>query len=183
MLRGTCSKSLVEILTFAGGGGGNLTGDSDDDSVITMPLSKYCDEADLISHLKTKSNDFIVFSLNVHSIASKHNHLAIFINSVKSAGVTISAICLQECFFQSTPDTELIQLENYELIPQGASVGATGGLAIYLHESFRYKPRVPLSCKGADWEMQFIDIFGDNLKKNHHFGKHLSTTSKWGWPD
>ena len=160
---------------------GNLTGDMEDDSVITMPLSKFSDEADLISHLKTKSDQFIVFSLNIRSLASKHNYLQIFINSLKLAGIRISAICLQECFFQRITDTESVQLENddstdliqlkdYELIPQGSSVGRKGGLAIYLHESFRFKPRRPLSCHEEDWEMQFIDIFGDSLKKTITLG-------------
>ena len=79
-------------------------------------------------------------------------------------------------FFEITKETldnnttDLIKLENYELIPQGASVGRTGGLAIYLHESFRFKKRAPLSCQEEDWEMQFIDIFGENLKKTITLG-------------
>ena len=168
------SSDVGDLLREHGGDAnfflGNLTGDHEDDSVKTMPLSKYADESALVNHLKTKSDHFIVFSLNVHSLASKHNLLSIFIESLRRSGIKISAICLQECFFQDTPDpssisTDLIQLENYELIPQGASVGKTGGLAIYLHESFRHKPRAPLSCRETDWEMQFIDIFGESLKK------------------
>ena len=154
---------------------GDLLGDNDDESITTMPVSKYASGAQLTEHLESKSNQFIVLSLNVRSLADKHNLLSIFIDSLKRKGIKIAALCLQECFFgekadeeqnlEKKPNTSLIELDDYELVPQATKVGRTGGLAIYIHESYRFKPRNPLCCLNEDWEMQFVDIFADSLKK------------------
>ena len=58
-----------------------------------------------------------------------------------------------------------LALDHYKFVPQGRSVGMTGGLTIYVHDSYRVKPRVPLSCCQEDWEMVFVDIFSENFKK------------------
>ena len=110
---------------------------------------------------------FIVLSLNIHSLACKHDQLNIFIEILKTKNITIDAICLQECYLIGPDVPEVdpkdfhkhLALDHYKFVPQGRSVGMTGGLAIYIHDSYRVKPRVPLSCRQADREMVFVDIF------------------------
>lgn len=75
----------------------------------------------------------------------------------------ISMICLQETWLAADSELSLLQIEGYNLISCGKSCSAHGGVAIYLHEQFKYKSII---IENSDiWDGQFLEIFIENINK------------------
>ena len=82
----------------------NLIGDDDnedDGGLRTMAPSHYVDSDSLTTALKHNKNSFTVMTLNIQSLhCEKHfNELQSLVISLAAQNTSISAICLQECFF------------------------------------------------------------------------------------
>ena len=79
-----------------------------------------------------------MISLNCQSLNAKYNQWKLYLELFQRNHIVINAICLQETWLSDMDDVSLIQLEGYNLISKGKSCSAHGGVAIYLHKSFKY---------------------------------------------
>ncbi len=100
---------------------------------------------------------FSIFSTNIQSIKSKFDELKIFIEHIGTLGIGFSAICTQESTISEGDDLSQLQLKGYNLVPQGKSCTAKGGLIIYSHEQFKYDYKSKLN-KCRTWEGQVIQL-------------------------
>ena len=131
-----------------------------------MATSKYVDSIGLIEFLLEHKGEFTVGSLNAQSLYAKHTKLSLLVRSLRLRNCAISAICIQECFFSDNnliPD--ILQIPDYELIPQDSKMGRNHGLAVYVHNDFKPTMRSPLCIKSDEWEALFLDIKADHMKK------------------
>ena len=101
--------------------------------------SPYYSNFDLPDVLFSKRNSFNLLSLNCQSLQAKFESLKCYIKYLKDNLCVISAICLQETWLASDSDLSLLQLEDYNLISKGKSCSTHGGVAIYLHTSFKFE--------------------------------------------
>ena len=136
-------------------------------TIQSMAMSKYVTSQGLQNFLYERKGEFSIMTLNAQNLYSKHTKLLLLTRLLESRGCAISAICVQECFFSNNNLTEeLIQLPNYELIPQRSKMGRNHGLAIYLHKDFKYVVRHPLCFTSEDLDALVIDVKGDSMKKD-----------------
>ena len=137
-----------------------------DETIQTMAMSKYVTSEGLCNYLNEKKGEFSVMTLNADNLFKSHTKLLLLTRLLETQGCALSAICIQECYFSDNNCcTDLIEIPNYELIPQTSKLGRNHGLAIYLHISYKYTKRMPLCYKGETWDAQFIDIKSDFMKK------------------
>ena len=79
----------------------------------------------------------------------------------------LSAICLQETWLTADSNISLLQIDGYNLISSGKSCSAHGGVAIYLHESFKYT-NLENICISNVCDIQFIEaIIDSNINCNN----------------
>ena len=155
---GTESNSLLHVL--------NLDAISDVDLLNNEPQimkpSPYYDTDEFISYLKSKQNLFTVLSFNSQSLNAKFDELLLFTETLNQNNCCLSAICIQETWFDDISDTSRFNLEGYNLISQGKHCSEKGGLLIYLRNSFSHKV-LKLSEKSNIWEGQFIEINNNKM--------------------
>ena len=126
-------------------------------------------DLNLYPKLANNSKKFSILSSNIESINSKFIELTTFVDELNQThSFSFSAIILQETWLTDEIDTDysLYQIKGYELIPQGKTCGAKGGLIIYLHEDFQLKNKLKLNYSKDIWEALFIEITGKSLSKN-----------------
>ena len=105
-------------------------------------------------------------SLNAQSLQSKKDLIKAAIYTLLEKDVIVSAICIQEAYFsEDRINLTDLKIQGYELVTQSSKLGQTGGLVIYVHESYTVKVRSPLCYQGKDWEALFIDITAEFMKK------------------
>ncbi len=75
-----------------------------------------------------------------------------------------STICIQESWLSTEDNYAPMNITGYDLIPQGKSCNAKGGLIIYLHDKFKYTPKLKVN-KSSIWEGQFINVYGGDLPR------------------
>ena len=77
-----------------------------------------------------------------------------------------SAICVQEARINKHTNCKVLNLSQYELIPQPQSVSSKGGLVIYLHQDFSFYDRTQELHKKSSriFEGQFIDVYGPAIQ-------------------
>ena len=135
-------KDLVENKNYDGFSLVNLLNEEldfdEDEAPILFKHSTYYDNDSFINAMKLKKDSFIVISLNCQSLRAKFNQLKVYLELFQRNNISISAICLQETWLSDQDDVSLLQLEGYTLISKGKSCSAHGGVAIYLHNRFKY---------------------------------------------
>ncbi len=112
---------------------------------------------------KTKKS-FGILSINAQSINAKIDQLRFFIERIKTLGHKFSAKCIQESWLAGDSDTSQLQLNGYQMIPQGWYSSTKGGLIIYLHEQYDYIYKNKLNGYES-WEGQVIQIKKVTLNK------------------
>ena len=143
-----------------------LSNPEDLDNAISIASdSPYIRLGNLANYLKSNSHNFSVLDLNIQCINAKFDEFKSLIDDLACHDFTFSAICLQETWLErNASDFSLFEMENYTSVPLGATCSSHGGLMIYLHNSFQFTLRNFYS-PNKRWEGQFIDIFGNGLKK------------------
>ena len=152
--------SLLDL--FAGSG---LDSQDDTNEPNLFELSPYYDSTDFAEFISTTNDNFIVISLNCQSLAAKFDQLQIYINTYNDCHCRLSAICLQETWLSADSDLSLFQIEGYNLISSGKSSSAHGGVAIYLHETFKFKI-IDKFISSDNWDGQFIEVLLGNNYNN-----------------
>ena len=160
---GTRSKSFTHLIDSDNTDSNN--GEQEDEPCI-IKHSSYYESDKLIEVMRKNKNRFSVLSTNIQSISSKMNELKLYIERLMKQDCVFSAICIQECWLSNNDETFDLQIDNYNLISQGSHCTSRGGLIIYLHENFKYTPKLEL--KYDTWEGQVITI-----KKGNYLTKPL----------
>lgn len=139
--------------------------DRDDCENITdlLTQSPYFDDEQFLSYIDVNRKKFSIFSSNIASIRSKFDELDVLVHDLDEKNVRFSAICIQESWLNATDDISLFNLAGYTCFSKGKSCSNKGGLMIYLNET--YDTRILDVGTFDGWELQVIEISGDNLKK------------------
>ena len=103
-----------------------------------------------------------MLSFNSQSLNAKFDELLLFTETLNQNNCCLSAICIQETWFDDISDTSRFNLEGYNLISQGKHCSEKGGLLIYLRNSLSHKV-LKLSEKSNIWEGQFIEINNNKM--------------------
>ena len=131
--------------------------DSENEVPTLFSHSPYYNDESFVNLMESKKHSFKIISLNCQSINAKFNELKIYLEHFRNNGITISVICLQETWINDDYNTSLLKLEGYNLIHKGKHCSAHGGVAIYVHESFRFNI---ISIQQSQlWDGMFIEIF------------------------
>ena len=169
------SLSANDILQHFGGINRNnlnelLQNHNDLDNAISIASdSPYIDPNNIADYLNSFNEHFSVLGINIQCLNAKFDKLKCFIDDLAINNVVFSAICLQETWVEGDhPDVSLFELENNTSIPLKATCSSHGGLLIYLHKHFQYNVR-DLYVSNTNWEGQFIDISGNDLKQKITF--------------
>ena len=147
---GSSSHSLVEIIE-------NIDLLAEEEPQM-MQHSHYLDDRKLIEILQANCNHFKCLSLNIQSLNSKFDQLKIFLEALKNDGCHLDALCIQETWISNTADTNLLELEDFNLISQPYTCSSHAGLAIYLHKRFKYTVMNVKTSDSNIWEGQFIKV-------------------------
>ena len=146
--------SLDKILKNTNTHDNDNTQDSECDLIMPSP---YFNDETLISSLKTKSQNFSIYSLNCQSLKAKINQIELKIEYLRENGVEFSVICLQETWLSDDSDTFLLQIDGYQLLSQGKTCTSHRGLAIFLNNNFNFIHSRSY-VKSTIWEPQFTEI-------------------------
>ncbi len=83
---------------------------------------------------------------------------------LREKGFEFSSICIQESWLSTQDHYAPMNITGYDLIPQGKSCSAKGGLIIYLHDKCKYTPKYKVN-KSSISEGQFINVYGGGLPR------------------
>ena len=135
--------------------------ETDHDEPSLMQNSPYYNNTDFIKFIENKSDCFTMISLNCQSLNAKFDQIKYYIESYNTESHTISAICLQETWLTAGCDISMYHIPGYQLISEGKSCSAHGGVAIYLHESLSFIS-IDFDSESDCWDGQFIEIVVEN---------------------
>ena len=127
--------------------------------------SHYYDD-NFYSYVSDKVNDFFILSSNIESLASKITEVKIFIHILRKQGFEFSVMCFQECFISDNLDTSFLHIEGYNCLVQKSKFNRKGGLVIYVAEKYLVKNKHVPDNFTEQWELQLVEISGENLAKN-----------------
>jgi hypothetical protein len=102
--------------------------------------------------------------LNIQSLPSKFDRLKELLKELNNANINIDFILLCETFLNDS-NTQLYNLQGYNLISQNRSRLARGGVAIYVKSEYNYKLRNDLS---VNVEGEFESIFIETKSKRNN---------------
>ncbi len=109
----------------------------------------------LVPKLLSMKDNFTILSTNIESINAKHSELEVFVHELREKGFEFSAICIQESWLSTQDKYAPMNITGYDLISQGKSCSAKGGLIIYLHDKFKYTPKHQVN-KSSIWEVDYL---------------------------
>ena len=136
-----------------------------EESIEIIKHSPYFDNEEFIQFSVDKKNQFTLLSLNIQSINAKFDQLQIFLKKMNEKSFQFDVLCLQETWLNETSCFSLLDIEDYNFIPQSSLCSAHGGLAFYLHKKYMFK-KLPIYVQSEVWEGLFIEISGHTLNKN-----------------
>ena len=160
-IEGLLSNSLNHIINA------DVAGKNEDINyeITTIKHSPYLNTSEFSKILKENQVLFCILSLNIQSLNAKFDELVIFLHKLnESVGCEFGAICIKETWLTDQSDVSLFKIDGYNLISQGKTCSAHGGLAINLNEKLNYKS-LTLYEKSDVFEAQFIEISGSDIHK------------------
>jgi len=152
---GMNNNNLINIIDNA---------DTDNSEPNVVKMSYYYDPSTMKNAVSAMKDKFSILSLNIQSLNAKFNNLIIFLKQLESMDFHFSCVCLQETWLSDNIDLSTYQITNYNLISQSKICSGHGGLAIYLHDDYKYKLK-NLYTTSDIWEGQFIEVSGDQINK------------------
>ena len=99
--------------------------------------------------------------LNAESLASKIDHIRIFLSLLKEKGIIFDAICINECWLETFDDD--LNIDGYNAFPLLRKVGAKGGLVTYILNDYTTIDLEMYQGSQA-WEGQFLELKGNGLR-------------------
>ena len=114
----------------------NDNSDKSADEIDLIVHSPYYSDGNIPKGESINTGIFNIMSLNCASINAKIDEIKIKLLEIHNNGTEIHALCLQESWLSDDSDTSLLQIDDFNLIPQGKICSAHAGLLIYLR---RYK--------------------------------------------
>ena len=133
-----------------------LENDNDRGDFGKIEISPYIDIEALGENIYESRSKLSVLSLNIQSINVKFAEFKIALDQLNSKQ-PINIICIQETWVDSTTDTCVFKLPNYQLITKGKYCSGHGGLFTYVHNDFQCEI-IKLKEITTDWENLFIKI-------------------------
>ena len=133
-----------------------LENDNDRGDFGKIEISPYIDIEALGENIYESRSKLSVLSLNIQSINAKFDEFKIALDQLNSKQ-PINIICIQETWVDSTTDTCVFELPNYQLITKGKYCSGHGGLFTYVHNDFQCEI-MKLKEITTDWENLFIKI-------------------------
>ena len=106
-------------------------GDEDDNSVNLLKYSPYYDENTQQQAFLDGNETLNILSLNCQSLNAKFAELQIYLETLRSSGIVIDVVCLQETWIANNEEVSHLTIENYDLISKGKRCSTHGGVAIY----------------------------------------------------
>ena len=121
--------------------------------------SPYYAAENLPKILQLQNGNFTIMSINTDGLLSKIDQLQILIDIIEKQDIIIDAICIQESHLDSSykADTAVIQLDNYNCIPQGKHCSQKGGLVTYINSKYESSKYI-LGGNSEIWEGLFVEI-------------------------
>ena len=171
---GSISNDLNHVL--------KLNEDSEDTD-HTFPNSPYIDILSDSPIEKPHRKSFNVLSVNIQSINAKFNNLLPYLEILRSKGLSLDAIQIQEtwCSIVNEGDLELIKqiyrIPGYNLYAFGKKVCAHGGLFTYVKDEYKCSVR-PFCQNSTIYEGLFIDINSDKFLKKITLGNIYRPSKK-----
>ena len=126
--------------------------------------SPYVDNEILISIMKSKPEVIKCLSLNIQSLNAKIHQLRIYIEQLQLESCSFDFILLQETWLSENSNTELLQINGYQLITQSCKSTTHGGLAIYIKNDIDYELLSIETSNSNIWEGLFIKAKISNHK-------------------
>lgn len=125
----------------------------------SIPPSLYYNEQDMITKCKQQVNACNIVSLNCRSINANISMIKIMLNNFCVKNAPIDILCLQETWIEDSDlfDMSLFHVDNYNLLTQNRYASEHGGLAFYIHKSWKYNC-VGRTVNSQIWEEMIIDI-------------------------
>ena len=114
-------------------------GDEDDNSVNLLKYSPYYDENTQQQAFLDGNETLNILSLNCQSLNAKFLELQIYLETLRSSGIVIDVVCLQETWIANNEEVSHLTIENYDLISKGKRCSTHGGVAFYLHKNYKFK--------------------------------------------
>ena len=140
----------------------NSHSDLDEETEVLFE-SKYFDDKSFVKSIGTKKGNFNVLSSNIESLHSKHKRLVTYLDDLKIQGVTVHALCFQECWLDklgSDNASVAYPLDGYKLISKPSSASAKGGLVVYLVDGLEGKIMNINGTNDKIWEKMFLEVTG-----------------------
>ena len=156
------NTSFVDLLE---GSGLDRGGDTDDP--VIFQHSPYYDKAGFHEILKNCGNSFKILSLNCQSLNAKLEQLKIYVETYNN-DACIDILCLQETWLTAASDLSQFQIPGYDLIVSSKSCTSHAGVAMYIHERFKY--RIIDSDVSEIWDGLFLEVTVEN---NLHESKSI----------
>ena len=151
-----------------------LENDNDRGDFGKIEISPYIDIEALGENIYESRSKLSVLSLNIQSINAKFDEFKIALDQLNSKQ-PINIICIQETWVDSTTDTCVFELPNYQLITKGKYCSGHGGLFTYVHNDFQCEI-MKLKEITTDWENLFIKIKQkSNSAKFFYYRKYIQS--------
>ena len=121
--------------------------------------SPYVDNDTLINIMKEKQGLLKCLSLNIQSLNAKFDQLRVYLDYLHDQNCIFDIILLQETWLHNNSNTDMLQLDGYELISQSCTSTSHGGLAIYVSNNIRYEKITMTASNSNSWEGMFLKLF------------------------
>ena len=140
----------------------NCDSEIDENAATIIKVSNYHDMGDFFNlPIFSNKNQFKVLSFNTESLASKIDHIRVFLESLKLKNIFFDAICINECWLENFGED--LNLEGYSAKSLPQKVGLKGGLVTYIQSEYTVK-ELKLYSDKTSWEAQFLEISGNGLR-------------------
>ena len=130
-----------------------------DEEPILLDHSPYVDNETLIDIIKEKQGILKCLSLNIQSLNAKFDQLRLYLDYLYDENCIFDLIYLQETWVNDNINTDMFQLDGYQLISQSCTSTTHGGLAIYVSDKIRYE-KIEINFSNSNtWEGLFLRLF------------------------
>ena len=125
----------------------------------TKFCSKSINENNRINHNYNIDKYFSLLHINARSLNKNFDSFEILLKSLQN--FPFSIIGVTETWLHTT-SPDMFDIQNYTMTRKDRINGRGGGVAMYIHDQLRYKPRPDLCIEGM--ESLFIEIIYDKEK-------------------
>ena len=128
------------------------------ESIEIIEHSPYFDNEEFIQFFLNRQ--FTILSLNIQSINAKFDQLQTFLNELNDRSFPFDVIYLQTTWVSETSCFSLLDIEDYNFIPQGSICSAHCRLAFKLNKKYYLKNYlfIPSPRFGKVYLLKFQDI-------------------------